>query len=164
MKAGWRRSHQIAVRHPDLLVVRDAAQQPRIVVQKIEDRETEFSLVALAHRPSEQLRDQLLAVANPQNRNTGCENGTFNGRTGIVVNAVRATRYDDAARATQLLQRCVARKYVGRYAEFAYLPCDEMAVLTAGIEYRDLCVSGRQSESYFRILSTMIFLALSISA
>ena len=98
----WRR-HQIAMRHPDLLMVPDPAQQPRIVRQKVEDGQAKFALIAFLYVSPEQLRDQLLAVANAQHGNAGFEHRSFNRGAGIVVNAVRAARNDDASRAPQLL-------------------------------------------------------------
>ena len=95
---GGRRSHHIAMRHPDLLVIADALQQLRIAVRQIENGQAELAFIALAHRSAEQLRDQLLPVADAEHRNAGRQNGTFHGRAGIVVNAVRAARDDDAPR------------------------------------------------------------------
>ena len=56
-------------------------------------------------------------------------------------------------------KRSLARENFGRNAEFPNLTGDQMAILTARIEYRNL---GRRV--YFRILSTMILCALSSSA
>lgn len=77
---------------------------------------------------------------------------------------MRPARDDDAGNAPQLFQRDVARENLGGNSEFPYLARDQMTVLTAGIEYGDLCVMRRQIECYFRILSTMIFFALLMSA
>ncbi len=115
-------------------------------------------------RAAEQLCDQLLAITNPQHRNAGVQDSALNRRAGIVVDAVGTARNDHAPRATQLVQRCSLGNTSDRNAEFTDLPRNEVTVLTAGVENRDLCASGGQSESYFRILSTMIFLALFISA
>jgi len=78
---------------------------------------------------------------------------------------MRPTRDNDAGNTPQLFQSNVAREHFRRNSEFPYLARDQVTVLTAGIKYGDLCVMRRrQIESYFRILSTMIFFALLKSA
>ena len=73
----------------------------------------------------------------------------------------------------QLLDWDFAREDFGRNSEFPYFTRNEVAVLTAGIEYDDLrsyfdasCVLRPTVAvtAYFRILSTMIFFALLIRA
>lgn len=67
----------------------------------------------------------------------------------------------------QLFKRYLAREHFGRDSEFPYFTSDEVAVLTAGIEYDYLRQTGYfliLSASYFRIRSTMIFFALLIRA
>ncbi len=67
-EAGRRRSHHIAMRHPDLLVIAYAVQDLGIAVGKIEDGEAELAFVALPHRAAELLRNQVMAVADSEHR------------------------------------------------------------------------------------------------
>ena len=74
----------------------------------------------------------------PSTGSAGRQDRAFDRRAGIVVNAVRPARDDDAAGGPQFLERYVARENFGRNAEFPDLASDQVAVLTAGIEYGDL--------------------------
>jgi hypothetical protein len=71
---------------------------------------------------------------------------------------VRATGNDDAPGVTNLFYRNFAWEDFGRNSEFPYFTSYKVAVLTAGVEYDYL------RQNYFRILSTMIFFALLMSA
>jgi hypothetical protein len=68
-----------------------------------------------------------------------------------VINAGRSARDDDASRGPEFFQWSVAGEDLGRYAEIAYLPGNQMTVLAACIEDGDL-----RSMVYFFILSTTI--------
>src|ERR1700722_18510590 len=59
--------HQIAMAHPDLLGSADAAEE-RISIAYFELRESIFAVLALLNTAAESVRDQLLAVADAENR------------------------------------------------------------------------------------------------
>jgi hypothetical protein len=105
-----------------------------------------------------------MAVADAEHRQASRQDGMFDRRTGIVVDAMRSAGDNDSRRVADFLQRYVARENIGRNPEFPDFARDEVAVLTACIEDSDLCVVRRQIENYFRILSTMILCALLRSA
>ena len=71
---------------------------------------------------------------------------------------MRAAGDDEAPGVRQIVQWCFAWEYFGRDSEFPYFTSYEVAVLTAGVEYDYL------RQNYFRILSTIIFFALLMSA
>jgi hypothetical protein len=119
------------------------------------------------------MRKQVMTVADSEHWKASRQDGALHRRACIVVNAVRSAGDNDSRRVAYFLKRYVARENVGRNPEFPDFACDQVAVLTAGIENGNLgvmllCV-GEQivvwaSESYFRILSTMILCALLRSA
>jgi hypothetical protein len=124
------------VGHPDLLVIAHTAQQPGIRARKkVQYGKAELAFVTLSDRSAEQVRDQLLAITNSEDRNTCDQCGALYERARLVVDAVRATRDNNASGVKQFFGRNFARQYFGRDAEFPYLTSDEVAVLTAGVEY-----------------------------
>src|SRR5579863_4526821 len=135
--------------HPDLLMIANSVEQHRIAVTaQVEDCQPKLTFVAFADGSAQQMRDEVVSVADAENRNARGQHRSLYDRTGIVVDAVRATRNDDAHGMPQLFKRCFAREHFGRNSEFPYFTSDKVAVLTAGVEYGYL----RQIR-YFRLLS-----------
>jgi hypothetical protein len=92
----------------------------------------------LPDRPAQQMSNQMMPVANAENGFAAGQKRGFDGRTGIVIDAGRTARDDDAAGMAQLLNGGFARKDFRGNAEFSNFPGDQMTILTAGIEYCDL--------------------------
>ena len=105
------------------------------------------------------MRDQLLPVADAEDGDAAGQNGWFNRGAGLVVNAAGSAGDDDATRMAQLIQRRFAWKNFGRNAEFSNFASDQVAILTARVEYCDL-----RWGDYFFILSTTILRVLFRSA
>jgi hypothetical protein len=139
------------MRHPNLLVVAHAAQNLRIAGGQIEQRKSEFAFMALLNRAPEQMSYELLSVADSEHRNASRQNGGLDGGAGTVVNAVGPARNDNSPGGPQIFQGSLTREYFGGDTNFPNLASDEMTVLTARVEYRDL-----RGRDYFFILSTTI--------
>ena len=71
VEAGRRRGHQIAMAHPDLLAARDAAEENIVRRGEIELGETVLAAIALLDLSAEEMRHQLLAVADAEDRDAG---------------------------------------------------------------------------------------------
>jgi hypothetical protein len=67
-----------------------------VVAGEIENREAELAFVAFADGPAQQVRNQVVPIANTEDGNTRREYFAFEGGAGIVVNAVGASGYDEA--------------------------------------------------------------------
>jgi hypothetical protein len=106
-----------------------------VVAGQVENRQAKLAFVALPDGSTEQVRDQVVPIADTEDGNAGPQDFAFEGGAGIVVNAVGASGNDEAPGVGQILQWCFAGEYFGRDSEFPYLTSYKVAVLTAGIEY-----------------------------
>ncbi len=70
------------MRHPDSAAVGDAAENRGIRRRNIEYGKSELAFNARTHIPAEEVGDELLSVANSEDRNPGAQKGGFDGRTG----------------------------------------------------------------------------------
>src|ERR1035438_9811367 len=102
---------------------------------QIENRQAELAFVALLNGSAKQLRNQVVPVADAEDGDTGHQHLAFEGGAGIVVHAVGAAGDNDTPSVHQILQWCFAWEHFGRDSEFPYFTSDEVAVLTAGVEY-----------------------------
>ena len=147
------------MRHPDLLPVARALKQLRVVRLQIENGEAEFPFVAGANRAVQFPGQQLLAVTDSEDRDSGDQNFGLNGGARLVVDAAGSARDDNPVRTQQLFERCIAGENIGRNSEFPDFPRNQMAILPTGVQYCDL-----RSRGYFFILSTTILRALEMRA
>jgi len=126
---------------------------------QIENGEAEFTFVTRANRAVEFPCQQLLAVTDSEDRDSGDQNFGLNGGARVVVDAAGPARDDNPVRTEQLIQRRIAGENIGRDSEFPNFPRDQMAILPTGVQYCDL-----RSGGYFFILSTTILRALETRA
>ncbi len=118
----------------------------------MEPRGAVLAFGAGLYLPVQQVRENLLAVTDAQDRRRLLQEGWINSWAGGIVYAGRAAGDDDAACAQQFGNGRIAGANIGVNTEFAYLSGDEVTVLATGIENGNL-------RAYFAILWTIIFLA-----
>ena len=133
-EAGGQRRDGVAMVHPDLLRAGEAGKQGVGALFDFERGQTVLAFVALAHRAAEQVRHELLAVADTQDRAAERENGGIDGGAGGIVNAARAAGDDDALGVREFGGGSFAGADFGVDAQFADLAGDEVTVLSAGVE------------------------------
>jgi hypothetical protein len=132
-EAFGRNRYEVAMRHPDFLVIGQAGKQTRIPSPDVEECEAELTLISLADVASEKLSYELLAVADAEGREARGENGGIHGGAGMVVNAAGPAGDDDAAYVAQCVNGCFAGINFGGHAEFPHLAGNQVAVLTPGV-------------------------------
>ena len=106
--------------------------------REIQLRESVLAVVALLDGAAQQVRHQLLAVANAEHRNAGIEQCRIDGGAARIVNAGRTAGDDDAFASGQRGRRRFAGSHLGVNAQFADFTGDEMTVLSSGVEDGDL--------------------------
>jgi hypothetical protein len=67
-----------------------------VVAGQVENRQAKLAFVALADGPAQQVRDQVVPVADAKYGDTRSQDLAFEGGAGIVVNAVGASGNDEA--------------------------------------------------------------------
>src|SRR5262249_21414528 len=100
-----------------------------------EGGETVLAPIAGGDFAAEQVRHQLLAVADAEHRYAEREDRGIDGRALGVVDAARTAGDNDAAHAGELGRRCFTGAHLGVVAELAG---DQMTILAARVEYDDL--------------------------
>ena len=138
LETGRDRFHLIPMIHPDLLAAAVQIGKQRMRLARVEQRQSVLAFIALADAPAQLVGHKLLAVANAQHRALGGKNGRIDARTAGLVDAVRASRNNEAAPAAQLSRGRLAGANVGVHAQIANFPGDEMTILTARVEHGDL--------------------------
>ena len=88
--------------------------------------------------PAEQMRHELLAVADSEHRGWLRENGRIDCRAAGRVNAVGAAGDDHAFAALEFGGGRFTGANLGEYTEIANLAGDQMTILSARIKYGDL--------------------------
>ena len=84
------------------------------------------------------VRNQLVPVADAENRQSAAKNGWIDiGATGLVDTA-GASRNDNSFTSVKVLCGCLAGLDIGKNAQFANLSRNQVRVLSAGIEDSDL--------------------------
>ncbi len=138
-EAAGKSGDHVAVAHPHLLTRGKSAEQ-RIGGRGVQfqSRQPELAFIALQHRAVEQVSHQMQSVANTQNRVIAAEYRRIHGRTARVVHAARAARYDQAFTSGQLAGGSFAGPHIGVDPQLPDLAGNQVAILTTGIEYRDL--------------------------
>ena len=125
--------------HPHLLAPGDSAEKEssrRAVRSSCANPYSPLS--PFSHRAAQEVRHQLLPVANAQHRNSGIEQRRIDGRAAGIVNAGRTAGDDDPFASCQLGGGRFAGSHFRVNAEFADLTGDEMTVLSSGVEDGDL--------------------------
>ncbi len=107
--------------HPDLAGRGAAGEQVAGDTEEVQLREPVFALVAFAHAAAQQMRHQLLAVADAEHGMAVAQNGRVNGRAGGIVNAGRSAGDDQTARGSEFRSGCVATPDVRIDAQFPHL-------------------------------------------
>src|SRR5690242_5688391 len=90
------------------------------------------------------MRNELVAVTDAEHRYTRMQNRRIDICAAGLVYAARAAGNDEPAPGFQDVERSFARLYVGKHPEFADFTGDEMRILPAGIENRDLRRGSRR--------------------
>ena len=78
-------------------------QNLRIAIHQIENSQAEFAFVALADISAKQLRNQVMAVADSEDRGAPGKYRSLNNRARIVINAVRPARDDHTSKGPQFI-------------------------------------------------------------
>jgi hypothetical protein len=132
--------------HPDLLASGDAAEERIFMVKRgaeVELGETVFAAIAFLDLSSEEVRHQLLAIADSENGDAGGEQEGVDGGTAGIVDAGGSSG-DDYAFYTSINPGkggggSLTGKDFGEDSEVAHFSRDEMTVLAAGVENGNLC-------------------------
>ena len=124
--------------HPDLLLAGQAAEQRIAGLIELEHRETVLAALVLAHLPAEEVRHELLAVADAEHRLAVAENVRIDRGTARVEHAARSAGDHDALGESEVGCGSVGRPDLGIDAQLADLTGFEMAILSAGVEDDDL--------------------------
>ena len=90
MEAGRGRDGNIAVGHPNLLVRGDSGEQPGIHLFEVQQGKSEFALVTFADVAAEKVGEQVLAVADAEDRNTCFEDRAVQCGAFVIVDAAGA--------------------------------------------------------------------------
>src|SRR5712692_10560458 len=128
--------------HPYLLAPANTAQQSSPASNgggtDFELREAILAALAPANLPAEQMRHQLLPVANPEHRRPRAQQPGINRRTPRIVNARRPAGNDDALAPRQFHRMRLARSHIGIHAQVADLASDQVAVLPPSVQDSNL--------------------------
>ena len=125
--------HLVAMVHPDLQLAVQAGEQ-FVRLPRFKARESVFALFAFPDTTFQDMRHQLLAVADTKHGSAGSENSWIDLRAARFVNAIGTAGDDNALTACQLGSGSFAWFYVGVHAKIANLPGDEMTILAACIQ------------------------------
>ncbi len=137
-EAGWRLRHHVAMAHPDLLPTGQAGEQRVVSFVEFERGQAILAFFAARDRSSQQVRHQLLPVADAQHSLAGGENRRIaSGAFGIVY-AGRAARDDDPLGPGQIAGPSLARPHFRVHAQVAHLASLQVTILPAGVQYDDL--------------------------
>src|SRR5581483_6875344 len=129
---------EVAMAHPDLLRPREPAKSRRVNAVQFERRQAVFPLLALLHGSAEQVRHELLPVADSEHRPAAAKDRRIYRGTAGIVNAGRPARNDDPARAGKLSGRRLAGPHLGIYAQIPNLARDQMTILSSCVQDDDL--------------------------
>ena len=142
--AGYRktrghRAHHVAMAHPDLLRTGKPRKHGVGSLIQFESGESIFPLDALADLASQQMRHELLAVADAENGDAEIEDGGIYGGAAGIVDAAGTARNDQALGDSEFGRRSFAGPDLGIHAQFPDLARLQMGVLSPGIEDDNLC-------------------------
>ncbi len=142
VEVGWRRHDLVAVTRPDRerRPRGEASEQTRFL-----DRDLSSAVLVRVGRRDfapREMRDQLHAVADPQDRNAEVEHATIDSRGARLEHRVGTARENDPLRGELLHEREV-RAFGGRmdlavHVLLAHAPRDQLRELRAAIEDQDL--------------------------
>ena len=124
--------------HPNLLATAESGELRIAGRVKFERGEAEFAFHALGDDAAQQMRHELLAVADAEDRLAAAENGRVDRGTFRIVHAARPAGNNQAFGGSQLARRRLTGAYLGIDTEIANLARDQVTVLPAGIENQNL--------------------------
>lgn len=104
--------------------------------------ETVFAVIALFNFAPEMVSKKLMTVADAEHGNTCMQDLRIDIGAAGFVNAGGSAGDHEALSGTKVRSRRVARTDVGVDTELADTASNQVSVLAAGIEYRDLGVSN----------------------
>src|SRR4030095_4774743 len=87
--------HHVAMAHPDLLRTGESAEEGVGRIVEFERRQSVFALQTLADFSAQQVRHELLAVADAEHRDAERKDGRIHRGTRRVINAARPARDDE---------------------------------------------------------------------
>ena len=120
--------------HPDLLCAGEPGEHGVGCLVELKRRQAVFALDALADLSAEQVRHQLLPVADAEHRDAQREDGGVHGGALGVVDAARSAGDDEALGSGEFRRRRLAGANLRVHAEVADLPGNQVAILPPGIE------------------------------
>src|SRR5688572_7847403 len=129
--------HLVAVAHPDLLTSTKTREQG-IGNQDVQHRVTVLTALARTHAAPEQMRHQLLPVANAEDSGSERENTRIYGRAGGFVDAGWSSGDDEALAAFEFGSGCIGGLNLGVNSQFANTARNQVTILATGVKHRDL--------------------------
>ena len=101
-------------------------------------RESVLAALAGSNHAPELMRNQLQAIADAEHGRAWCKDAGIDARAALLIHAAGAARNDQSLTAGELGSRGIAGPDLGVNSEIPHLPRDQMAVLSARIQYGDL--------------------------
>src|SRR5262249_52336749 len=136
--------HKVAVAHPNLLLAFHSPKQGT-GPQQIKLGESVFPALAFLNSASQQMCDQLLAVADAEDSASGTKHARIDGGAAGVVDAGWPAGDDDAFSAGEIGGGSFAGRDFGVDSKVANLARNEMAVLPPRVKYGYLWLQSLDS-------------------
>ena len=142
-----RSNDRVAVAHPHARLFIDILKK-RISAQNIQLGKAILAVRRRLHFSAEQVREQLLAIAQTENRNAEIENFRINRGRVLIINRIWPAGKHDAARvqAVHFRKRRERGFDFGINAQLAQTPRDELRVLRAEVENENEVVRSHGRE------------------